>query len=77
MQLEVVSPEQILFQKEVSSAILPGVDGLFQILNNHAPLIAVLKEGIIKAKELDGKESEIKVNNGFVEVLNNKVTVMV
>ena len=45
MYLEVITPEEVLFKGEVSSVQLPGKDGLFQILNNHAPLIATLALG--------------------------------
>ncbi|NVJ89858.1 MAG: F0F1 ATP synthase subunit epsilon [Flavobacteriaceae bacterium] len=47
MYLEIVSPEAILFSSEVDYITLPGVNGEFQILNNHAPIVSVLKEGTI------------------------------
>ena len=48
MFLEIVSPEEILFSSEVDSVTVPGVDGEFQMLNNHAPIVAILKEGTVK-----------------------------
>jgi len=48
MYLEIVTPEEILFSAEVHSVSVPGVDGEFQMLNNHAPIVSVLKEGTIK-----------------------------
>jgi F-type H+-transporting ATPase subunit epsilon len=48
MILEIVSPEAKLFSGEVTSVSLPGVDGSFQLLNNHAPIVSTLKEGLIK-----------------------------
>ena len=48
MHLEVVSPEAILFSSEVDSISVPGTGGEFQMLNNHAPIVSTLKEGIIK-----------------------------
>lgn len=48
MYLEVVSPEAILFSSEVDSIAVPGTDGEFQMLNNHAPVVSTLKEGIVK-----------------------------
>lgn len=47
MHLEVVSPEAILFSSEVDSISVPGVNGEFQMLNNHAPIVSILKEGTI------------------------------
>ena len=48
MILEIVSPEATLFKGEVTSVSLPGVDGSFQILNNHAPIVSILKQGTVK-----------------------------
>jgi F-type H+-transporting ATPase subunit epsilon len=46
MILEIVSPEAKLFKGEVTSVTVPGVDGSFQILNNHAPIVSILEKGI-------------------------------
>jgi F-type H+-transporting ATPase subunit epsilon len=48
MYLEIVSPEATLFSSEVDSVVVPGINGEFQMLNNHAPIISLLKSGIIK-----------------------------
>ncbi|WP_053992668.1 F0F1 ATP synthase subunit epsilon [Mangrovimonas sp. TPBH4] len=48
MYLEIVSPEATLFSSEVDSVVLPGVDGEFQVLQNHAPIISLLQQGTIK-----------------------------
>tara|TARA_B110001450_G_scaffold120927_1_gene113985 strand:+ start:2213 stop:2506 length:294 start_codon:yes stop_codon:yes gene_type:complete len=48
MYLEIVTPEAILFSSEIDSLSVPGVDGEFQMLNNHAPVVSNLKEGTIK-----------------------------
>ena len=50
MFVEIVSQEKTLFTGEVSSVHLPGSEGSFQILNNHAPIVSTLKEGLIKLK---------------------------
>ncbi|WP_397445499.1 FoF1 ATP synthase subunit delta/epsilon [Polaribacter sp. R77954] len=47
MFLEIVTPEAILFSSEVDSLTVPGVNGEFQMLNNHAPVVSVLKEGVV------------------------------
>ncbi|WP_439130263.1 FoF1 ATP synthase subunit delta/epsilon [Polaribacter sp.] len=47
MFLEIVTPEAILFSSEVDSLTVPGVNGEFQMLNNHAPVVSVLREGIV------------------------------
>ena len=48
MYLEIVSPEATLFSSEVDAVIVPGVNGEFQMLSNHAPIVSVLTEGTIK-----------------------------
>lgn len=48
MFLEIVSPEAVLFSSQVDAIAVPGEDGEFQMLNNHAPIVANLKEGIVK-----------------------------
>ena len=48
MYLEIVTPEAILFSSEVDSISVPGVDGGFQMLNNHAPIISILKKGTVQ-----------------------------
>ena len=48
MFLEIVTPEAILFSSEVDSISVPGINGEFQMLNNHAPVVSNLKEGLVK-----------------------------
>ena len=48
MFLEIVTPEAILFSSEVDSVSVPGINGEFQMLNNHAPIVSILKEGTVK-----------------------------
>lgn len=76
MNIEIVTPEKTIFTGEVDLVQLPGIDGLFEILNNHAPLIAVLGKGKIK---IEGKEKNTQffnINGGVVEVLKNKILVL-
>lgn len=76
MYLEIITPDKKVFEGEVDSAIFPGTDGSFQILNNHAALISTLGKGPISYR---GKKEEdtIEVNRGVVEVLNNRVIALV
>lgn len=48
MYLEIVTPEAVVFSSEIDSVVVPGVDGEFQLLNNHAPIVSVLNEGVVK-----------------------------
>jgi len=57
---------------------LPGVMGLFEVLNDHAPLVSALKTGKVKVlKDKNNHLAFFTIQSGFVEVLNNKVTVLV
>lgn len=48
MYLEIVTPEAIIFSSEVDSVVVPGANGEFQMLNNHAPIVSTLAEGTVK-----------------------------
>lgn len=50
MYLEIVSPEATLFSSNVDSVVVPGVNGEFEMLANHAPIVSLLKEGTVKVK---------------------------
>jgi F-type H+-transporting ATPase subunit epsilon len=76
MTVEILTPEKKFFSGEAESVMLPGADGKFEILKDHAPLISSLKEGEIRIRQ-NGKDTSVKIKSGFVEVLNNAVNVMV
>lgn len=75
MELRIVTPEGTAFKGEADAVQLPGIDGLFQVLNNHAPLISALKEGTVKV-EKDNAKQFFKIKSGIVEVLNNNISVL-
>ena len=79
MNLEILTPERKLYSGDVYGVQLPGTDGLFEVLEKHAPLVAALKSGNLKIlkDKLSGNTSNFSIKGGFVEVLNNKVTVLV
>lgn len=66
MQLEIITPESLVFQGEANAVQFPGLDGSFQVLNGHAPIISALTEGDVKV-DLDKPFS--------AENANDKVTV--
>ncbi|MFN9501684.1 MAG: ATP synthase F1 subunit epsilon [Chryseotalea sp.] len=75
MFLVIVTPEKKIFEGEADSAIFPGADGSFQILNNHAPLVSLLKEGQVEYKT-KGATQKVNITGGVVEVLHNKVVLL-
>lgn len=68
MHLEIITPEKKIYSGEVSLVNLPGSDGSFGILENHAPIISTLKAGTIKVLQIEG--GEIKVNGGSGKLEN-------
>ena len=74
ISLIVLTPEATLLEKQVSKVSLPGTKGRFMILKDHAPLISSLEEGEVTYVS-DGDEGRILLVSGFVEVVDNKVTV--
>ncbi|UOQ55087.1 ATP synthase F1 subunit epsilon [Hymenobacter cellulosivorans] len=75
MRLEIITPDRKVFEGDVVSAQFPGIDGLFEVLNNHAPLISALKSGDITVTGAAGRES-FRIEGGVVEVLRNNVIVL-
>lgn len=77
MLLEILTPEQKVFSGNVYGIQLPGIEGSFEILEKHAPMIASL--GIGKMKILKDKSNTelYEIAGGFAEVLNNKVSVLI
>ncbi|MCB9033928.1 MAG: ATP synthase F1 subunit epsilon [Chitinophagales bacterium] len=75
MNLVILTPEITVFSGEAKSVSLPGESGRFQVLENHAALIAALKEGEVKVETANDKNT-YTIKSGIVEVLNNKVSVL-
>jgi F-type H+-transporting ATPase subunit epsilon len=78
MNLEILTPEKKLFSGDVYGVQLPGVAGLFEVLERHAPLVSALKAGRVKVlKDKNNHLAFYTIQSGFVEVIHNKVTVLV
>jgi F-type H+-transporting ATPase subunit epsilon len=75
MYIEIITPDKTLFNGEADSITLPGSDGTFQLLNNHAPIISSLIKGTVVVKHQNNTE-QIDINGGVVEVQKNKVIVL-
>ncbi|TCJ14508.1 ATP synthase F1 subunit epsilon [Flaviaesturariibacter flavus] len=78
MTLEILTPERKLFSGEVYGVQMPGISGSFEVLDRHAPLVSALKAGRVKVlRDRTNHTASFEIQGGFVEVLNNKVTVLV
>jgi F-type H+-transporting ATPase subunit epsilon len=75
MNLEIITPEKNVFNGEVESVILPGKNGNFQLLKDHAPMVSTLKKGEL-TYEIKGKKETLVVDGGVLEVSKNKVLVL-
>jgi len=76
MQIEIITPDTKVYSGEISLAQFPGKDGSFEVLNNHAPIIAILKKGKIKVIDKAKQTLNFEVSGGVVEVQNNKIIVL-
>ena len=76
MELVIVSPHGVVCRTEADSVTLPGSEGGFTILKNHAQIMALLVKGDIVYKN-GGQEQKVAVNSGFVNIAHNKVEVCV
>jgi F-type H+-transporting ATPase subunit epsilon len=78
MKLDIITPERKIYQGDVYGIIVPGVSGYFELLDNHAPIVAALGSGTIKIlKDKTGtNREEYKVSGGFVEMSNNNTMVL-
>ena len=77
MNIEILTPEKKLYTGDVYGVQLPGITCLFEILEKHAPLISALGKGNVKILKDKNSFENFSIESGFVEVLNNKVTVLV
>jgi F-type H+-transporting ATPase subunit epsilon len=73
---ELVSPEQLLISEDVESVLVPGSEGDFQVLPNHAPVLSTLRPGLLDVVLPGGKERRIFVRGGFAEVGPDCLTVL-
>ena len=77
LKLKIVSPERIEFDGEVESVLVPGSQGQFEILNDHAPIISTLDKGVVEYGLPKGQKQQLEILGGFVEVQQNTVSLCV
>lgn len=77
MTLEILTPEKKIFSGDVYGVQLPGISGVFEVLEKHAPIVSALKEGRLKVLKDKNVSTSYTIQGGFVEVINNRATVLV
>jgi F-type H+-transporting ATPase subunit epsilon len=78
MKLDILTPERKIYEGDVYGILVPGVQGYFELLDNHAPIVAALGNGNMKVlKDKNNNVEEYRINGGFIEMSNNKTVVLV
>jgi len=77
MNLVVLTPEKEIFSGEIRSVKVPGTSGQFEILKGHTAIVSSLVEGGIRILDAKGNKKEFNIEKGFIEVLNNEVSLLV
>ncbi len=77
MNLVVLSPEKEIFSGPIKSVQVPGDEGSFQMLEGHAAIVAALAKGAVNVVKSTGEKLSFEVSGGFVECLNNEVSLLV
>jgi len=73
---ELVSPESLILSGQASEVVVPGTEGYFTVMARHAPVMALVKPGIIEAKMADGKTERYVIYGGFADVTPEGLTVL-
>ena len=76
LQFELVSPERLLVSETVEQVVVPGSEGFFTVLAQHAPFMTTLRPGVVEVKELSGMERKFYVRGGFADVTPAGLTIL-
>lgn len=77
LYLEIISPDKIIFSGDVGLVQLPGINGSFTVLKNHAPIVSTLAKGSIRVIGKDGKESFFDCTEGVFECKDNRASILI
>ena len=76
MKIEIITPEQKVFEGDIKSVRVPGKKGSFQVLKNHAPIVSTLDSGAVTMVDTDGNELAYEISGGVIEVKANKIILL-
>lgn len=76
-ELKILTPEEVVFGDKVISVSIPSVQGTFQVLYNHAPILAAIDKGKVKISNAKNEIIELSVEKGIAELHNNKLSICV
>jgi F-type H+-transporting ATPase subunit epsilon len=73
---ELVSPEKLLFSGDVEAVVVPGIEGQFTVMKDHAPVMTIMKAGIVEIDETSAKKTRLFVRGGFADVAGGGLTIL-
>lgn len=76
MKVDIITPDKTLFSGDLDLIKVPGIDGSFEIMNHHAPIISILTKGQLKLVDYKKQEQFLEINGGVIEVNNNNVKIL-
>ncbi len=77
MNLVILTPDKELFHGRVNSVNVPAIGGRFEVLKGHAAIVAALEKGEVRYQLSKGEKRSIRIENGFIEVLRNEISLLV
>lgn len=77
LNVEIVTPQRIVYNGIASAVSVPGAKSPFQILTNHVPIVSSLVQGDVRVKEANGTETIFEISSGILEMHDNTVSVIV
>ncbi|MFD1628578.1 ATP synthase F1 subunit epsilon [Pseudopedobacter beijingensis] len=76
MILEILTPDKKVFDGDITSVTVPGTQGSFEVLKNHAPIISTLDKGKVVVRTAANTEQKFSITGGVIEVINNKIILL-
>jgi F-type H+-transporting ATPase subunit epsilon len=76
MKIEIITPDNKVFEGDIKSVRVPGKKGSFQVLKDHAPIVSTLENGSVITVDLEGKEKVFEISGGVIEVKANKIILL-
>ena len=77
MEIKILTPEKLLFEGEIKSVKLQGLNGKFEILKNHAPIVSVLVKSDVVVKDMEDNEHTFSIKGGMLDMSDNKISILV
>ncbi len=77
MEIRILSPEKLIYEGEIKRVKLQGINGKFEILEHHAPIVSVLVKSEIVLRDKENKQYSFAINGGILEMSDNKISILI